>query len=1311
MASTTRRRASLVLAAVVALLASLLAGSSPAGAVPGSASTVFINEFHYDDVSTDDGEFIEIAGPAGEDLTGWSVVLYNGSSSQLSVYDTEVLSGALSDAGDGSGFLVVNYPTNGIQNGGPDGIALVDAGGSVVQFLSYEGSFTASDGPAAGQTSTDIGVAESSSTPEGQSLQLTGTGSTYADFTWVAPAANTSGSANNGQTFTFGPTVCDTAPFINEFHYDDVSTDDGEFIEIAGPAGEDLTGWSVVLYNGSSSQLSVYDTEVLSGALSDAGDGSGFLVVNYPTNGIQNGGPDGIALVDAGGSVVQFLSYEGSFTASDGPAAGQTSTDIGVAESSSTPEGQSLQLTGTGSTYADFTWVAPAANTSGSANNGQTFDCGGGTGGPGGGQPLPFTDGFDNDDCTVAGWQVVSVDADTANTWGCSASFSNAEANGFGDSAPADEWLITPALDMDAQTDETLKFRNQTGFTDSGQPYPQLEVVYSTDYDGAGDPTTATWTPLSGINFSPEDSNSWVDSGPVDLSGISGTEVYFAFHYVSSGTTGGSAARWRIDAVDFSVDSVTKIHEIQGSVLAPDPDTPTPFPSAGDPIDDSPLVGSTVTIEGVVTGWDDLAGQSNAGNIFHSDRGIFVQEEEADWDLDDTTSEGIFVQFSNASDDVADYPIGTTVQVTGTVAEHFELTVISSGATITTIDPTPQTLPPAVAIDPATIDRDGWEAVEGQRVVLAEGVANSGGTNRFGELVLTPGSTIDILVRPDTAPGLVALVGESGADNPAIPRKPEIPSPTTVRADLFDTVQNAEGPVAYSFDLYKIYIQPGALPTVVDTGVDYPYDELTPATPDQVRVTALNVENFFPVGVVHDGSAVTTQEYENKRDRIVDAIDTLLLRPDIVGIEEAYDLAVLQDVATQLGGYTAYLVEGNDNRGIDVGFLVKDTVTVNAVTQLGATEPDPTTDNCGDIAGLLFDRPPLLIEVTVNGVDFGVINNHWSSKAAPDSCRDAQATFVRDEVAALEAGGLPVIVTGDLNAFEDETPLGILEDGTTTLDNLWDTVPAGDAYSFQFAGVLQTLDHLLITDGFLPYEPEFMYAHFNTAFYNRQLDEPDLNSPFNDGHKFSDHDAPVLTLTIPSGPTCNGLAATIVGTEGDDVLLGTNGDDVIVGLGGNDTIRGRGGNDTICGGDGNDELRGDADDDTIFGELGGDTIYGATGTDTIDGGPGGDVIFAGSGPDIVDGGEQGDQVYGGGGADVIDGSGGGDDLRGNGGNDTLRGGDGADELRGNGGNDTLEGGAGNDRMWGNAGNDDTCDGGDGNADMAAGNCEVILNVP
>ena len=423
------------------------------GCAPPAMVMPWINELHYDNAGTDIFEFVEIAGPAGTDLTGWSVEFYNGNGGAL--YATEALSGTLADDTNGYGFALV-VPTS-IQNGAPDGLAIIDAMGNVVQFLSYEGTFTATSGAASGLTSEDIGVEEPSNNPEGFSLQLTGTGGQYSDFTWADdPADDNSLAPNIGQTFaaptggggsvtvtfsdvvapgvcpanftitrtftatdTSGNTATDSqtitvedgeapiiiltenitigclddpslpeitgtvtafdsgsgdvpvvaAPWINEFHYDNTSTDVGEFFEIAGMIGMDMSGWSISLYNGSND--SEYNSIALTGTLVNGGGGFGFLTVNLPPNGIQNG-PDAFALVDSDGTVVEFLSYEGVVTAADGPAAGLTSTDIGVFEGSGTPVGFSLQKTGSGDSGDDFTWSAPSEETPGTINNNQS---------------------------------------------------------------------------------------------------------------------------------------------------------------------------------------------------------------------------------------------------------------------------------------------------------------------------------------------------------------------------------------------------------------------------------------------------------------------------------------------------------------------------------------------------------------------------------------------------------------------------------------------------------------------------------------------------------------------------------------------------------------------------------------------------------------------------------------------------------------------------------------------------------------------------------------------------------------------------
>ena len=76
---------------------------------------------------------------------------------------------------------------------------------------------------------------------------------------------------------------------------------------------------------------------------------------------------------------------------------------------------------------------------------------------------------------------------------------------------------------------------------------------------------------------------------------------------------------------------------------------------------------------------------------------------------------------------------------------------------------------------------------------------------------------------------------------------------------------------------------------------------------------------------------------------------------------------------------------------------------------------------------------------------------------------------------------------------------------------------------------------------------------------------------------------------------CAGDRATIVGTDGDDVLRGTDRDDVIHARRGNDVVRAGGGDDIVCGGAGDDELRGGGGVDDIRGEDGTDTCIGGAG--------------------------------------------------------------------------------------------------------------------
>jgi len=154
------------------------------------ATDVFINEIHYDNVGADTNEGVEVAAVAGTDLNGWTLSLY----SQGNVYDTVSLTGIVADEGNGLGAIF--FPVTLVQNGPADGIALADSSGSLIEFLSYEGTTLALSGPAAGVVSQDIGVAESSATPVGYSIQRVDPGT---GFTWALEPTSTYGALNNAQ--------------------------------------------------------------------------------------------------------------------------------------------------------------------------------------------------------------------------------------------------------------------------------------------------------------------------------------------------------------------------------------------------------------------------------------------------------------------------------------------------------------------------------------------------------------------------------------------------------------------------------------------------------------------------------------------------------------------------------------------------------------------------------------------------------------------------------------------------------------------------------------------------------------------------------------------------------------------------------------------------------------------------------------------------------------------------------------------------------------------------------------------------------
>ena len=112
-----------------------------------------------------------------------------------------------------------------------------------------------------------------------------------------------------------------------------------------------------------------------------------------------------------------------------------------------------------------------------------------------------------------------------------------AYANGYNHPATED-WLISPAFDLDSHDDVVLSFRTAMNYTG-----PALGVFFSNDYDGQ-DPTIATWQELE-CELS-QGSWNWVESGEISLDEFSGSNCYIGFKYTC---TDEEAAGWEVDDI------------------------------------------------------------------------------------------------------------------------------------------------------------------------------------------------------------------------------------------------------------------------------------------------------------------------------------------------------------------------------------------------------------------------------------------------------------------------------------------------------------------------------------------------------------------------------------------------------------------------------------------------------------------------------------------------------------------------------------------------------------------------------------------
>jgi hypothetical protein len=213
-------------------------------------SAQVINEIDYDQPSTDNAEFMEFAMPLTALLSDFRVTLYRANGTAYRSAFTLDNADVTCTAGIGLQYCVWD-PTgnNNIQNGPNVGVSFYQISTStLIEVLSYEGTFTATEGDANGMTSTDIGVADNSTLD--MSVQRN-----EGLSTWFGPSAISSGAANNNPlpitltSFEAKPTenksvslTWQTASEENNDHFSiEHSTDGTSFREIATQAGNGTT--------------------------------------------------------------------------------------------------------------------------------------------------------------------------------------------------------------------------------------------------------------------------------------------------------------------------------------------------------------------------------------------------------------------------------------------------------------------------------------------------------------------------------------------------------------------------------------------------------------------------------------------------------------------------------------------------------------------------------------------------------------------------------------------------------------------------------------------------------------------------------------------------------------------------------------------------------------------------------------------------------------------------------------------------------------------------------------------------------------
>ncbi len=553
-----------------------------------------------------------------------------------------------------------------------------------------------------------------------------------------------------------------------------------------------------------------------------------------------------------------------------------------------------------------------------------------------------------------------------------------------------------------------------------------------------------------------------------------------------------------------------EIFEIQGSGLT------------------SPFAGQAVeTTDNVVTAVDT--------------NGFFIQTPDSRADADPASSNGIFV-FTLSAPIVA---VGDQVDVVGVVVEFFNLTEIDPSKV--TVDFGGEPLPAIVDFDGATPSPNQpqpateLERYEGMRVRVENGLV-TGPSDRFGDVRVIATAGPRTFREPGISfPGLPGLPVWDG--NPEVfDLDPDGLLPVDPTLVMFaGQTFSAEGVLGFAFGDYSL------LPTSLDVG---PAPDLPVAVREreegEFTIATQNVLRLFDTV---DDPAISDPA-ENSVDPLVYAgrlaklsflVREDLGAPDLLVVQEAENLTVLEDLATQILAddpalaYTAHLLEGNDIGGIDIGFLVRNTVDVDSLTQFGLDD----TFVFNSTTFILNDRPPLVLTGSYVGhgvpFPFTVIGVHQRSLGGIESAIDGprvrekrhqQALRLSQFIQSLQTGdpAIRLVVIGDFNGFEfsdgyvdvlgqvtgNLDPAGALVTGTDEVNpdlknHTLDLAPA-ERYSFVFDGSAQSLDHAVTSVALDPFLRGAEHARGNA-------DTPvALGGDFTTSLHTSDHDATVVYI-------------------------------------------------------------------------------------------------------------------------------------------------------------------------------------------------------